>query len=381
MNALVAGNIPIAAGLGSSSALVVSSAEALLRINDLEMDRGDFVEVCGTAEWYVGTRGGFGDHAAIKLSKQGHISNIGFFPFQTDFAPFLDGYRVAIVNTLKEAKKAAWAKSIFNERVATYEIGLMLLSQKFPLIREKVQFFRDVNPDNLGVDEGWLYEMLKLLPSRIGRGQLLSQLPRKANALKELFRTHDEPKDGYRVRGVCLFGLAECARAQVAVSFLKENDMKSFGELISLSHNGDRVTRIVNGNRIQYVEHPVFGEEAVTVAKSRSIGDEYLDKLIADARSNAPDRVESAKLYRQPGGYAVSCEELDELVDIAMDVEGVLGAGRTGAGLGGCISVLLEKDKADDLKRKVFEEYYRPRNLQPAVEICFPVEGAGVIEL
>jgi galactokinase/mevalonate kinase-like predicted kinase len=122
----------------------------------------------------------------------------------------------------------------------------------------------------------------------------------------------------------------------------------------------------VNGNRIQY-------EEAVT--------DEYLDNLIADARSNDANRVETAKLYRQPGGYAVSCEELDELVDIVMDVEGVLGAGRTGAGLGGCISVLIEKDKVDDLRRKVSEEYYRPRNLETAVEICFPVEGAGVIEL
>jgi hypothetical protein len=69
-------------------------------------------------------------------------------------------------------------------------------------------------------------------------------------------------------------------------------------------------------------------------------------------------------------------------VDIAMSVEGVLmvicgfqkpachlplttpstdkpacGAGRIGAGLGGCISVLIEKDKADDLRRKVSEEY------------------------
>ena len=135
MNALVTGNIPIAAGLGSSSALVVSSAEALVNINNLEINPEEFVEFCGAAEWYVGTHGGCGDHAAIKLSKQGHISNIGFFPFQTDFAPFMDGYRVAIVNTLKEAKKASGAKSIFNERVATYEIGLIMLSQKFPLIK------------------------------------------------------------------------------------------------------------------------------------------------------------------------------------------------------------------------------------------------------
>ena len=63
-----------------------------------------------------------------------------------------------------------------------------------------------------------------------------------------------------------------------------------------------------------------------------------------------------------------------------MSVEGVLGAGRTGAGLGGCISVLLEKDKTGDLIKKVSEEYYRLRNLEPAIEVCFPVEGAGVIE-
>jgi len=366
MNALVAGNIPIAAGLGSSSALVVSSAEALVKINNLEINPQEFVEICGVAEWYVGTRGGCGDHAAIKLSKRGYISNIGFFPLQIDFAPFMDGYRVAIVNTLKEAKKASGAKSIFNERVATYEIGLMMLSQKFPLIKEKVQFFRDLSPDNLEVDEAGLYEMLKFLPLRVRRGELLSMLPENTEALRELFKTHDEPADGYRVRGVCLFGLAECARAQMAVSFLKDNDMKSFGELITLSHDGDRVTRMANGDRMRY---------------GSAVTDEYLDRLIADASSNDPNRVASAKLYKQPGGYAVSCEELDELVDIAMDVEGVLGAGRIGAGLGGCISVLFKKNQADELKKRVFEEYYRPRNLKEAVEVCFPVEGAGVIEI
>ena len=365
MNNLMFHTVEVDTTLGSSSALVVSSAEALVKINNLEINPEEFVEICGAAEWYVGTRGGCGDHAAIKLSKRGHISNIGFFPFQTDFAPFIDGYRVAIVNTLKEAKKASGAKSIFNERVATYEIGLMILSQKFPLIREKVQFFRDLNPDNLGVNEAWLYEILKSLPLRVGRQQLLSLLP-ETMTLKELFRTHDEPKDGYRVRGVCLFGMAECARAQVAVSFLKKNDMKSFGELISLSHDGDRVTHIVNGNRVQY-------EEVVT--------DEYLGKLIADARSNDPNRVESAKLYRQPGGYAVSCEELDELVDIAMSVEGVLGAGRIGAGLGGCISVLVDKNKTDELIQKISEEYYHPRNLPMGIEVCFPVAGAGIIDV
>ena len=70
------------------------------------------------------------------------------------------------------------------------------------------------------------------------------------------------------------------------------------------------------------------------------------------------------------------CAELDELVDIAKGVDGVLGAG-----LGGCISVLIDKDKTNQLVNAVTAEYYKPRGLPVAVEVCFPVEGAGIIEV
>jgi len=142
--------------------------------------------------------------------------------------------------------------------------------------------------------------------------------------------------------------------------------MRAYGELISISHEGDRVVRFVNAERVEV---------------SNEITDEYLDKFISDLRSKEMARVESARLYRQPGDYAVSCEELDEFVDIAMSVDGVLGAGRTGAGLGGCISVLIEKDKTDELICAVSEGYYRLRNLPVAVEVRFPVAGASVMEL
>jgi len=62
----------------------------------------------------------------------------------------------------------------------------------------------------LKVDEARLYEMIKLLPLRITREQLLgtkwrgeavvlNQLPEAVDRLRELFRTHDEPAGGYRV--------------------------------------------------------------------------------------------------------------------------------------------------------------------------------------
>jgi len=122
--------------------------------------------------------------------------------------------------------------------------------------------------------------------------QLLNQLKDNADALMELFRTHNKPAEGYGVRGVCLFGLAECARAKVATSFLGKGDMEAFGELITISHEGDRVTRIVDGKR-------VYHEEEIT--------DEYLDRLLSHLRSDNPRKREAARLYRQPGGYAVIC--------------------------------------------------------------------------
>ncbi len=366
MNILVDGNIPIASGLASSSALVVSIAEAVVALNGLDYTPSELVDLCGTAEWYIGTRGGKGDHAAIKLSKRGFISHIGFFPLTVDYAPFPDDYRVVVCNSCVEAKKANGARSIFNERVATYEIGLMLLKKRFSMLDGNVKYFRDINVENLQVDESHLYEIVKSLPPRITRKQLAKELPQDAHRLAELYKTHDEPEEGYRARGVCLFGLAECERSKKAAEFLKKGDVDAFGRLISLSHDGDRITAMNSHKRVAVNYEPT---------------DEMLNELIQYLRSDKPDLAEVAHIYRQPGGYAVSCEELDVLVDIACEVEGVLGAGRTGAGLGGCISVLVKAENANKLIDVVTTQYYQPRDLKPAVEVCFPIQGAGLIQL
>ncbi|MFP4053401.1 MAG: galactokinase, partial [Phycisphaerae bacterium] len=47
--------------------------------------------------------------------------------------------------------------------------------------------------------------------------------------------------------------------------------------------------------------------------------------------------------------YEVSCEELDYLVELAMDQQGVYGARMTGGGFGGCMIVLVRAEKADDV--------------------------------
>jgi galactokinase len=59
----------------------------------------------------------------------------------------------------------------------------------------------------------------------------------------------------------------------------------------------------------------------------------------------------------------------------------VVGARIVGAGLGGCIIVLVEKAHASDVIAAMELQYYKPRNLEPAARVCFPTGGAAVIEL
>ena len=52
-------------------------------------------------------------------------------------------------------------------------------------------------------------------------------------------------------------------------------------------------------------------------------GDEYIQRLIGDLSSENPQRVLRAQLCMQPGAYACSTPEIDQMVDIAS-----VGAGR-----------------------------------------------------
>lgn len=84
MDLMVSGSIPMGAGLSSSSALVVAVAEAVTAFNRLPVSGRRLVSLCGEGEWFVGTRGGAADHAAIKLSRRGYVTRVGFFPFRIE---------------------------------------------------------------------------------------------------------------------------------------------------------------------------------------------------------------------------------------------------------------------------------------------------------
>ena len=79
--------------------------------------------------------------------------------------------------------------------------------------------------------------------------------------------------------------------------------------------------------------------------------------------------------------YEVSCRELDLLVDLAIEQEGVLGARMTGAGFGGCTVNLIEKNYINCFKKSIKNEYKKNTGINPDIYLTLPAEGAKILEL
>ena len=76
--------------------------------------------------------------------------------------------------------------------------------------------------------------------------------------------------------------------------------------------------------------------------------------------------------------YQVSCRELDLIVEIAWENQGVYGARMTGGGFGGCAVVLVHKDHVDEVSAAIRDRYPRETSLTPDLFVFTAVDGAGV---
>jgi galactokinase len=364
MNVMIASNVPPAAGLSTSSCLVVGAGLAALHVNGLEMDPMKFCEHCGFAEWYVGTRGGFGDHAAIRMGRTNSIVHMTSFPFSLEVVPFPAGYRVVLADSLVEAKKQAGAKDGYNMPLAAYAFGLWLARKQNPALADKMGHLRDINSQTLGISEAEVMRIIKRLPETVTRADILALLPEKKTDLENIFRSHNEPRDGYKVRRVCMYGISECIRSNLCLEMIKAGDIEGYGRLITLHHDGDRVTRLVKGEMV-----PV----------DKDYPDALMDRLIADLESGDPRRIAGAHLWAQPGGYNVSVPGIDMLVDLALEIPGVVGAGLVGAGLGGSMIALVKAAQAQQVVDHLADKYYKAKGLPVKAEVVAAVGGAGIL--
>jgi galactokinase len=75
--------------------------------------------------------------------------------------------------------------------------------------------------------------------------------------------------------------------------------------------------------------------------------------------------------------YEVSCFELDTLVEIARQVEGVLGARMLGGGFGGCTINLVRNDALGALRSMVEQQYPERTGRSATIDICHAAGGPG----
>jgi N-acetylgalactosamine kinase len=359
------GNIPVAAGLSSSSAIVVATAEAAVALNNLEVKPQRFVDLCGEGEWFVGSRGGAGDHAAIKFGQRGYIATLSFFPFEYKGAfEFPKGYKILIANSFVKANKTTNAKDLFNQHVASYEFGFMMFKDRFP--EYKVHHLRDINPENLGVPPSKIYTMLLEIPEKIPSDKIFTLVsPEYTQDIKRIMKSHKTPKE-YEIRSVLMYGIAECRRSFICGKLLENGDLEGFGRMMNISHDGDRVAKLDSNDVMKRYEY--------------DLSDNALKALIDDLRSEDVSRVYSAQIENQPGGYACSTPEIDFIVDTVNRIDGVLGSQLSGAGLGGCVMILAKDEAVDEVVSTLMDSYYKPGNLGDGITICIPVKGSGLIK-
>jgi len=232
----------------------------------------------------------------------------------------------------------------------------MLLSHLLPSAKN-IEHLRDLVSSKLGVKDSDIYQALKLLPENVSRENLQTLLPEKdLEKMKQLFATHRDI-GGYDLRGVALFGIGECIRSDKFADVFSRGDYGNVKQLINTSHNGDRLFS--------------FGGSLRCSPYTNRLDNTFLNLLSS----------KNEQLKEQPGRYACSTEEIDHLIDIANEVEGVIGAQLAGAGLGGCATIVLKADVLDELLTRLKTNFYSPRELDFDVHVCSPVTGAGLFKL
>jgi N-acetylgalactosamine kinase len=353
LDLMVGGDIPMGAGLSSSSALVVAVAEVVTLFNRLPVSTRGLVNLCGEGEWFVGTRGGAADHAAIKLSRRGYVTRVSFFPFEIgDSARFFPEHELVVCDSGLQAGKSHLARNQFNEKVAAYHVGRVWCKMLRPDLAPRLQHLRDLEPNNLGLDRAAFAQWLGQLPARLTRAQVQAAFGQMAPAdrdrLERLFLSHDAPARGYPVRDVVLYGLSEMARARRCLDLLRRNEAAELGRLMALSHDGDRVARPGAG-RVWRRFEPTGSDHQLQAWAGRT---------------------DEADLSGLKGAYGCSLPEIDRIVDLARGLPGVLGAQLAGAGLGGCVMVLVEKNAAAGALASLAAQGIRAEIFRPIAGAC-----------
>jgi len=348
MDMLVSGSIPISAGLSSSSALVVASALAYLRVlyetgqignGELFSGKGErrlfsefstpfrlkLASLLAEAEHYVGTKGGGMDQAIILLGSAQKACKIDFFPLRIEQVPLPQDHALLVCNSLVKAEKTGDALDRYNTGPRLCRLISALVARQ---VREEygdeveIRRLGDLWNGHLCLTDREVEDLFaKAFPkdnyTLLEAARILGILPDgiRVRWLGDL----KEPREGFSLKKRARHQLTECQRVEAARDALLSGDMACLGRLMNASHSSCA------------------------------------------------------------GDYGVSCPELDALVKIAR-ASGATGSRLTGAGFGGCTVSLVPADRVDafcsSVRRKYYFEYLESRHLPNRDDAVFAARAS-----
>lgn len=358
---------PFRAGTSSSSALVVLSMLALYLSNRDKLPDWTIEHVCkimGEAEWYVGTHGGANDQMTILRNPVNSVVYNRHSKPDLDATPlpFLSGIHVVLANSLWEVNKTLGGNQSFNMRKGWMQMGdeLMkliikavrdsafrnpqsafepgwlgkLISEKFgysiggevPLLESKPELwdrieqnyhkFGSLREDILGISDDAIRQLLLLLPVKITPEEAGIIFGKDPETIERIYTSPKRKIGGYHIRTTARF-------------FHKENIIGKRLERIFL----EAQRRVDSGDLSEYsAEYDAYRIEVGKMV------DELQDILCIDFRVSNP--------------------QLDLLLTIARRGPGYLGGKLTGAGKGGCVSLLVRESESKAMCEYLDREYY-----------------------
>jgi N-acetylgalactosamine kinase len=337
LDAVIHGDIPPAAGLSSSSAMVVLGALMLLAAGGLRLPGPELATLLARAEHYVGTQGGGMDQAASLLSRSGTALKIDFFPLRVTPAPLPAGAAFVVADSLVKAAKTAEALDKYNRRPSECRLAVAVLRRHLAGRSAEAGLRagaagREAALERLGdLSAGQRQEADRALhPAPYSLAEIAGIL---GTSREQTARTYclrrdgsvfPEPADGFKLHQRCRHVVEEGARVEQALAALRAGDIAALGALMNRSHESCRDL------------------------------------------------------------YEISCPELDELTRIARRA-GAEGSRLTGAGFGGCTISLVPAERLPAFLQEVSRAYYReylrraPEDLSSTLFACRAVNGAETL--
>ncbi|MEW6041813.1 MAG: galactokinase [Elusimicrobiota bacterium] len=332
---MLSGNIPPAAGMSSSSALVVISALILSIANKIAINKRILAQLMAKAEHYVGTQGGGMDQATSLLGKSGHALKIDFNPFDITLAKMVPGYAVIVANSLVHAGKTQGAMDHYNLRAIECRLATSLLRREFSRrlgLEHGINLIGDLKREKLCIPEKKILEIAKSTfhENPYSLKEISCILNQDAETIAQTYcKKRDgsifkEPAHGFKLFKRFHHIFSEWKRVEQSLLEFKNGNVKKFGALMDKSHESCR------------------------------------------------------------DNYEISCAELDRLVEIARE-NGALGSRLTGAGFGGCTVSLVKKCQVPSFIEKTTKAYYgeylkeKRDDYSNLIFACKAVNGAGLI--